>query len=992
MRKSFIFILTVFSVSSLLAVEGAYISRPIVREYDLVPSSRPAIIQFPNGSVTMSGSTASINLPTFTDLSNATSSITGLSATIDFSSVASREFVTKATSAITLSGGSLVLPLPEGATNYLTNYSTGIWYYENKSTMTFSSATFLNGFNVSIDSFMLMPFSINTTTSSMVYVKLSTFIDNSPQIMLNGATSVGSTISYSYPLQIGDGNDKTSNSAPTQVQGMFEKMGICSVSVRDATDNVEIQMKASSSNGVLGTLTNNGLTFRTNDADKMILDTSGELSVTDTTNGKIVIGATASSNDPAFMVRTGSASIQSTTSGNPTGLQVGGTNFIVLKGGAGVAIGTTTGKGGALTIQGNANFPILFVGSSLSVNASLFEVGFTSSQIKNNVYIDSLTTYGSITSTTGFFGNGAGLTGISASASSYPPFDNFISTAQLGFDQFSRSTQNFSNFLTTGQAKIDNLITATGTLQTNINNVYTNILATNTALVGFINSTFSAVTSTGISLSQLWTSVNSTFSVLTTTGISLSNLWTSANSTFSVLTTTGISLSNLWTSANSTFSVLTTTGISLNNLWTSVNSTYTSLIGVIGSTYNALVTTSTRLSTVGTINTADNPVDWSQLKNVPAGFADGVDNTGGGTSSLVLPLPEGATNYWTNVSSGNLLNVANSTMTIYNITGTSATLYSLAVGTLNIVAGNQITFPRGISCSNNINMNNSDVYGVNNFRGNSNLSFQTGDNVSIVKMRVVNTSGFVGISTAIPSAMLHVCSTSSYQDSINPIVRFSSSTGVIFEAMSSSISMNVGTTISSATVKGTLTAMGGVSISTLTLMDGTTIFSSPFQTIASSQTTASVSSLTATITNNFDNLRMIVDSSGTTTASKIMLQFNNDGTKNYAYNFIVSSGGAIFAISSTNALGILLTQISTTTGMSATIDVFDNADPDIKDFLVRVVYGGGTNAGSLPTFIEGGGYYYNRNPITSAMMTMQTVSTPANGFKAGSAIRIEGKN
>ncbi len=38
--------------------------------------------------------------------------------------------------------------------------------------------------------------------------------------------------------------------------------------------------------------------------------------------------------------------------------------------------------------------------------------------------------------------------------------------------------------------------------------------------------------------------------------------------------------------------------------------------------------TKVQLSDVGTINDSGNPVDWTKLKNVPAGFADGVDNTG----------------------------------------------------------------------------------------------------------------------------------------------------------------------------------------------------------------------------------------------------------------------------------------------------------------------------------------------------------------------------
>ena len=45
----------------------------------------------------------------------------------------------------------------------------------------------------------------------------------------------------------------------------------------------------------------------------------------------------------------------------------------------------------------------------------------------------------------------------------------------------------------------------------------------------------------------------------------------------------------------------------------------------------------TDLSTAGTINTAGNPVDWTKLKSVPAGFADGVDDTGaGGPASDVV--------------------------------------------------------------------------------------------------------------------------------------------------------------------------------------------------------------------------------------------------------------------------------------------------------------------------------------------------------------------
>lgn len=41
-----------------------------------------------------------------------------------------------------------------------------------------------------------------------------------------------------------------------------------------------------------------------------------------------------------------------------------------------------------------------------------------------------------------------------------------------------------------------------------------------------------------------------------------------------------------------------------------------------------------KIANPGTINNANNPVDWTKLKNVPAGFADGVDDAGAGGGGL----------------------------------------------------------------------------------------------------------------------------------------------------------------------------------------------------------------------------------------------------------------------------------------------------------------------------------------------------------------------
>ncbi len=52
--------------------------------------------------------------------------------------------------------------------------------------------------------------------------------------------------------------------------------------------------------------------------------------------------------------------------------------------------------------------------------------------------------------------------------------------------------------------------------------------------------------------------------------------------------------------------------------------------------HNDLYYTESELNTAGTLNNPVNPVDWTMLKNVPADFADGVDNTAAGGFLEVL--------------------------------------------------------------------------------------------------------------------------------------------------------------------------------------------------------------------------------------------------------------------------------------------------------------------------------------------------------------------
>lgn len=69
---------------------------------------------------------------------------------------------------------------------------------------------------------------------------------------------------------------------------------------------------------------------------------------------------------------------------------------------------------------------------------------------------------------------------------------------------------------------------------------------------------------------------------------------------------------------------------------------YADRLGSLRSGTEVLLSTQAS-ATTGVINTSTNPVDWSNLKNVPAGFADGVDNTGGGGGTTIVIQDNAAT-------------------------------------------------------------------------------------------------------------------------------------------------------------------------------------------------------------------------------------------------------------------------------------------------------------------------------------------------------------
>lgn len=95
---------------------------------------------------------------------------------------------------------------------------------------------------------------------------------------------------------------------------------------------------------------------------------------------------------------------------------------------------------------------------------------------------------------------------------------------------------------------------------------------------------------------------------------------------------------------SSTMTVMSTNRLNVGAInLTTYMSTTSAELGTLASNFSTwlsttqavIKSTAANLSSVGTINTSDNPVSWTKLKDVPAAFADGTDDGGGSGSSDV---------------------------------------------------------------------------------------------------------------------------------------------------------------------------------------------------------------------------------------------------------------------------------------------------------------------------------------------------------------------
>ena len=184
-----------------------------------------------------------------------------------------------------------------------------------------------------------------------------------------------------------------------------------------------------------------------------------------------------------------------------------------------------------------------------------------------SVIMGSATVYGTVTSSSGFFGNGVGLTGLPSGALA----GGASTYADFGATRDSTNTlrNNLNNVVSTNivTAVFTPIATSTNALRSNLDNIVSSNVTQRTLQDGDIGD----------------------------------NVLQGRTLGFAVLLGTHTGESTL-TAAN-----------------------------IASGTY----VSSAAAYEVGTINTGTNPVDWSKLKGVPAGFSDGTDDTGeGGGASL----------------------------------------------------------------------------------------------------------------------------------------------------------------------------------------------------------------------------------------------------------------------------------------------------------------------------------------------------------------------
>jgi hypothetical protein len=74
----------------------------------------------------------------------------------------------------------------------------------------------------------------------------------------------------------------------------------------------------------------------------------------------------------------------------------------------------------------------------------------------------------------------------------------------------------------------------------------------------------------------------------------------------------------------------------------SLGEVHSSSYSLVGHMHDDLYFTKTELTSGGVINTPSNPVDWTELKSVPGGFADGVDDVGGTGDGYSLDAADGS--------------------------------------------------------------------------------------------------------------------------------------------------------------------------------------------------------------------------------------------------------------------------------------------------------------------------------------------------------------
>jgi hypothetical protein len=209
-------------------------------------------------------------------------------------------------------GVEYTLPSAQGSANsIISNDGSGTLSWTNTPTLTsLTTPLILGGTGTTQDLTLQTTSGVGTTGADMHFLVGNNGATEAMTILNDGSVGIGATNPQAV-LHVGNG---TVGSSLIETVGIFSRAGASGFSVINSTNNIELSAFAGTSDAAFGTITNHNLRFKTNNVNRMIINTSGNVGIgTTAPDSKLSIttdslGATQTNDSGIALVNNTSAS------------------------------------------------------------------------------------------------------------------------------------------------------------------------------------------------------------------------------------------------------------------------------------------------------------------------------------------------------------------------------------------------------------------------------------------------------------------------------------------------------------------------------------------------------------------------------------------------------------------------------------------------------------------------------------------------------------